>query len=267
MLGNTTDLANNLPQEDFVVFEQPLTERLRTFLRIELLYRQALFPSLAPTDLSTRAAVSSLLEIMIILGRGDTRAEVLNELEHQNDTLAGYQKQREVDLERLNELLSRIEKLRAKLTDAGTTFMNPLKHSDFLNAIKHRSAIPGGTCIFDLPDYGFWLRLPYEERANQFHAWTNTLAPVCDAVTEVLWLTRETTEPEKKTAEGGLYQHRFGQNKGKKLVRVFLADSARVYPEISAGKHNFAVRFVEWKGIDSPRVEISGDVIFLLALC
>ena len=93
MLGNTTDLANNLPQEDFVVFEQPLTERLRTFLRIELLYRQALFHSLAPPDLSTRAAVCSLLEIMIILGRGDTRAEVVNELDHQTATLAGYQKQ------------------------------------------------------------------------------------------------------------------------------------------------------------------------------
>ena len=267
MADSATDLDSTLHHKDCMAFEQPLSERLRTFLRIEMLYKQALFHSQASTDLSARAAVSSLLEIMTILGRGDTRAEVLNELEHQTKTLASYRKQREVDLGHLKGFMDRIATLRAKLTDAGTSFMNPLKHSDFLNAIKHRSAIPGGTCIFDLPDYGYWLRLPYDERAGQFQIWTDTLAPVCDAVAEVLWLTRETMTPEEKIAEGGLYQHRLGRNNGKKLVRILLPPSSGLYPEISAGKHNFTVRFIEWKGVDSPRMEMSGDILFLLALC
>ena len=44
--------------------EQPLTERMRTFLRIELLNRQACFHSEDATEVGTRAAISSLLEIL-----------------------------------------------------------------------------------------------------------------------------------------------------------------------------------------------------------
>ena len=46
--------------------------------------------------------------------------------------------------------------------------MGPLRDSEFLSAIKHRSAIPGGTCDFDLPDYSYWLNRPAELRAAEF---------------------------------------------------------------------------------------------------
>ena len=39
----------------------------------------------------------------------------------------------------------------------GSNYLAGLKDSEFLSAIKHRSAIPGGTCEFDLPDFFFWL--------------------------------------------------------------------------------------------------------------
>jgi cell division FtsZ-interacting protein ZapD len=56
---------------DLITFEQPLTERMRTFLRIEFLHEQMLFHIDEPTDFGARAAVASLLEVLTILGRGD----------------------------------------------------------------------------------------------------------------------------------------------------------------------------------------------------
>jgi cell division protein ZapD len=59
------------------VYEQPLNERMRTFLRLDFLYQQALFHEEREDAWSTRAAVGSLLEILAITARGDVRSEVL----------------------------------------------------------------------------------------------------------------------------------------------------------------------------------------------
>ena len=43
-------------------------------------------------------------------------------------------------------LLEELMRRREELNSAGANFMQKLRESEFLNAIKHRSAIPGGTC-------------------------------------------------------------------------------------------------------------------------
>jgi cell division protein ZapD len=142
-----------------------------------------------------------------------------------------------------------------------------LKECDFLNTIRHRSAIPGGTCGFDLPDYGFWLRLPAGERRRQLEDWASRLKPLCEAVAEVLWLTREATEASERVATGGLYQHTVDRSEQLNLVRVLLPSSAGIFPEISAGQHRFTVRFLRWRGVDTRPLPLNQDVRFLLALC
>ncbi len=88
--------------------------------------------------------------------------------------------------------MSNLVRLRAELMSAGSTFLQPIRDSEFLSAIKHRSAIPGGTCEFDLPDYFFWLIQPADARMRTFNEWLGLLRPLCDAIAELLWLTRRT---------------------------------------------------------------------------
>jgi cell division protein ZapD len=251
----------------YIPFEQPLTERMRTFLRIEFLYSQTLHHVDEPSEFSSRAAVAALLEILTILGRGDVRTDVTKELERQAELLARYRSQPGVDPERLGEMIGHIDSLRQSLAEAGPQMFNPLKESEFLSTIRHRSAIPGGTCMFDLPDYGYWLHLPATERRRQLEVWTDHLRPVCEAVTEVLWLTRETNEPTTQVAHGGLFQHGFDRTEQASLVRVLLPANGGVFPEISAGQHRFTIRFVRWRGVDNRPVQITQDVRFELAIC
>ena len=248
-------------------FEQPLTERMRTFLRIELLHKQARYHCEEPTELGARAAVGSLLEILTILGRGDVRADVVKELERQGEMLVSFARQPGVDPARLQGLIDEVRELQDGLADCGPQFISPLKECDFLNNIKHRSSIPGGTCMFDLPDYAYWLRLPVEERAKQFQAWLEIIRPICNAVMQVLWLIREANEPEEQLAIQGMYQHNMERGVELNLVRVLLPTGGGIYPEISAGKHRFTVRFVRWRGIDQRPAQVERDVRFLLALC
>ena len=54
------------------MFEQPLNERMRTFLRLDFLYSQALYHNERGPPWGSRAAVDSLLDILAILTRGDS---------------------------------------------------------------------------------------------------------------------------------------------------------------------------------------------------
>ena len=132
------------PESDHtVVFEQPLNERMRTFLRLDFLYSQALYHNEMASQWGTRAAVSSLIDILAITTRSDVRSEALKELERQLTQLAEFQSKPGVDTNRLKTLIANLTRLRTELLNTGIANLQPLKDSDFLNAIKHRSSIPG----------------------------------------------------------------------------------------------------------------------------
>jgi cell division protein ZapD len=266
-MSTAAELPAPSPEHGMITFEQPLSERMRTFLRIEFLFEQTLFHVDEPTEFSSRAAVAALLEILTILGRGDVRADVIKELERHAELLGRFESQPGVDSGRLRGLIDNVDELRQRLAEAGPHLVNPLKECDFLSQIRHRSAIPGGTCVFDLPDYGYWLHLPPTERRRQLDDWTNHLRPICDAVAEVLWLTREATEASEQVATGGLFQQGFDRNEQPSLVRVRLPASGGIFPEISAGPHRFTVRFVRWRGVDARPAQVNQDVRFQLAIC
>ena len=266
-MNTAAELPSASAEHALIAFEQPLTERMRTFLRVEFLYEQTLFHVDEPTEFSSRAAVSALLEILTILGRGDVRSDVNKELERHATLLARYRSQPGVDPTRLMGLIETIDGLRQQLAEAGPQVINPLKECDFLTVIRHRSAIPGGTCMFDLPDYGYWLHLPAAERRRQLDDWTSRIQPICEAVAEVLWLTREATEAAPQVAPAGMFHHIFDRAEQASLVRVLLPAGGGFFPEVSAGQHRFTIRFVRWRGVDSRPAQVTQDVRFQLAIC
>ena len=108
--------------------------------------------------------------------------------------------------------------------------MAPLRDSEFLSAIKHRSAIPGGTCDFDLPDYSYWLNRPAPVRSAEFGSWLALIRPLCDSIAELLWLTRQNAKRKSETAAGGIFQLQFDRENPCQLVRVTLPAAERSVP-------------------------------------
>ncbi|ANO53259.1 hypothetical protein BA177_14100 [Woeseia oceani] len=248
-------------------YEQPLNERMRTFMRLEFLYQQLLYNTEQEADWATRAATTSLLEILAILSRGDVRSDVHKELDRQLDVLERYKSQPAVDVKRLSSLISNLTHTREELRSIGAHFLQPLKDCEFLSSIKHRSAIPGGTCEFDLPEYSHWLRQPFERRQQDMQGWLHILQPVCDAVIEVLWLIRESAQPQERRAINGMYQHNMQRDAHCQMLRVTLPLNSPLFPEISGSQHRFTVRFLEWSAIGSRAVQTGHDVSFHISIC
>ena len=259
--------SNVAPQAAQAHYEQPVSERMRTFMRLEFLYRQMLYNSELESNWATRATINGLLEILAILSRGDVRSEVHKELDLQLDVLQRYKSQPGVDSGRLDTLIRNLIDSRAEVDAIGTSFLQPLKESDFLNAIKNRSAIPGGTCEFDLPEYSHWLRQPHARRQEDLSVWVGAIRPLCDAVLEALWLIRESAQPVDKLAINGMYQHSMQKDAHCRLLRINLPDNSTLYPEISGSQHRFTVRFLEWSTVDSRAVQTGHYVPFQISIC
>jgi len=249
------------------VFEQPLNERMRTFLRLDFLYNQALYHNEKASQWGSRAAVDSLLDILAILSRGDVRSDVLKELERHLALLNEFQHRQGIDTARLRALMTNLVRLRTELGTAGSTWLQPLRDSEFLAAIKHRSAIPGGTCEFDLPDYFFWLNQPPATRVAAFGRWLTLLRPLCDAITELLWLTRQNGRARDEVAPGGMFNVTFERDTPYQLLRISLPAGTHLYPEISGSHYRCSMRFLCWEGIENRPTQSEADVPFVLTCC
>lgn len=266
-MQSTAELTATLSAANSVTYEQPLNERLRTFLRLDFLFKQTAHHAKGDSPWDGRATVSSLLDILAILGRGDIRQEITKELERLTADFRKYASEPEVDSTRLDALLSDLDKLRARLGTRHASATTTLRESMFLNAIKHRSAIPGGTCEFDLPDYKHWLGLDLEQRQQDHNTWMKTLEPLRDGVDRVLWLLRESSGPKQELAKSGMYQHVLGRGISCQMLRVTLPNHTNLFPEISGSAHRFTVRFYEFKDVDSRPSQCTEDVPFLLTCC
>ena len=251
-----------------VLYEQPLNERMRTFLRLEFLYKQLLYHSEQNSSWASRGSVAALLDIVAILSRGDVRGDVLKELERQifiMDRLADTQ---DVDTDRLTGVRNNLKKLRDSLNQIGPKYLQELRDSEFLNAIRHRSSIPGGTCAFDIPEYTHWLRQNYARRSNDIDQWVRIVRPLCDAVAGLLWLVRNSRQPKRHMATRGVYQHSMSrENTSAALIRLALPAASSLYPEISGGQHRFTVRLMKWNPDESRPTQTADDIEFDLTVC
>ncbi len=255
------------PASELSTFEQPLNERMRTFLRLDFLYNQALYHNEKGSAWGSRAAVGSLLDILAILTRGDLRSDVLKELERHLALLNEFQNRAGIDTARLRTLMNNLSRMRSELASLSASWLAPLKDSAFLAAIKHRSAIPGGTCEFDLPDYFFWLNQPAESRTEAFSRWLTLLRPLCDAVAELLWLTRQNGRPSDEVASGGVSNITFDRETPYQLLRISLPHEQALFPEISGSHYRCNIRFLKWNGIEQRATQTEADVPFTLICC
>ena len=259
--------ARPAPASATLTFEQPLNERMRTFLRLDYLYNQALYHNEKASQWGSRAAVASLIDILAITTRSDVRSEVLKEIERHLSQLGEFENKTGVDAGRLRALINNLVRLRTALAAAGAAYLQPLRDSEFLAAIKHRSAIPGGTCEFDLPDFYFWLNQDAATRSQAFSEWLAMLRPMCDAVAELLWLTRQNGRSRQEVAAGGTYMINFDRDTPLQLLRIILPADSGIYPEISGSHYRCNIRFLRWNGLASRPSQAEGDVPFQLVTC
>lgn len=252
--------------QGFTVYEHPLSERIRTMLRLEHLFRQAAHFQAQQDPWSSRIYITTLIDILDIFSRGDFKTELLKELDRSTGNLKRLLEYPNIDHDRLGTILKALEHLAENIHAMKSQPGSELKEDEFLTTIRQRSSIPGGTCDFDLPAYHRWLSLPYERRSTDQKRWFATLDPVRQAIELLLKMIRNSAEPQQLIARNGGYQKQLEGSLPYQLIRVMIDSEIQdCYAEISGSKHRFTIRFLQPTG-GRPST-LNEDVEFKLAVC
>ncbi len=249
-----------------ITYEQPLNERIRTFLRLEFLFRQIDHSLGADLEWDSRTSIANLCEILNVFSRTDLKTEVIKELERLAVALTKLETNPEVDRAKLGEIMDELDLLSDRLHLSQGQVGQELRGNEFLNAIRQRSSIPGGTCDFDLPVYHYWLQRPGEERSAEIRQWLSAFDSFRAAIGVALRLIRESAVSRREVAAGGFFQQSLDTALPFQMIRVTLAGDQPCFAEISGGKHRFTVRMMELRGFDRP-VQAGGDIPFRLGCC
>ncbi|MDG4867931.1 cell division protein ZapD [Guyparkeria sp. 1SP6A2] len=249
------------------IFEQPLNERIRACLRLDNLFARIDHHLGNPSRNDTLCTVLLLLEAADVLSRIDIKRELIKELERQQGRLMGVPDSPGVDREKLNALLEQqnglIKALHAYANQPGAH----LKNHELLNAVRQRASIPGALCEFDTPGLHYWLGLPEEERRKDIDTWLAPFADIRAANELVISLIRNSVDTMSVVAEEGFLQQSIESASPYQLLRVMLDEDTDAYPEISAGKHRFTVRFMTLDRENGHPRQIHENIEFRLALC
>ncbi|MEJ2308646.1 MAG: cell division protein ZapD [Gammaproteobacteria bacterium] len=254
---------------DKITYEHPLNERVRLLLRLAHLLDQfsVYYPRADSWD--SRCAISVLVDISSLLGRSDIKAEVIKETERQLSRLMQIRSTPGIDARRLGKITDSLENAMSNLRISSPGPLgSELRDNEFLKAVTQRSAIPGGTCTFDMPQYHYWLMQPEEKRIEELATWFDTLLPLKQAVSLLVELIRTSSMPEQRVAQQGFYQQSLDTKAPVQLLRVTLPYIEGMIAEISGGKHRFSVRFMDVsEGITVRPSQVLQDVAFDLTIC
>jgi cell division protein ZapD len=252
---------------DTIIFEQPLNERIRTFLRLEFLFKRVDSALTGLSEMDHRDALDAMLNMLSVFERSDLKQELMKEIERLITNLSALENAPGVDRGALDALLADLDQSLDALHVQKTGIGQTLRENDFLYGIRQRSSIPGGTCEFDLPAYHFWLQHTAPEvRTEQCFAWLKEFQSVRDAVEMSLRLIRGSVGFRDETAEDGFFQRSLDTNQPYQLIRVQIPSSVSYFPEVSGGKHRFTVRFMEFDIKQRPQ-QTHEAVPFRLSCC
>ena len=248
-----------------ILYEYPFNERIRTYLRLEHLFRRLaeLIPRSHPLD--HHYALTTIFEVMDVAARADLKSDVLKDLERQKSMLNGYRGNPGVSEAALDQVVGQIESCFSTVNSTPGKAGQPLTENEWLMSIRSRASIPGGTCEFDLPSYYAWQHHPADQRRGDLERWASTLAPLAESIHVLLKLLRDSGSPQKVLAASGQLQQPLPQGRTFQLLRLRIDESMNLVPEISGNRLMVSVRLMRQ---DNDRLFPSTDnTAFELTLC
>ncbi|XKM13128.1 cell division protein ZapD [Orbaceae bacterium ac157xtp] len=243
-----------------IIFEHPLNEKMRTWLRIEFLLTQ-LEQNKSFNQKNALLFFHLISELLEITERIDLRNDLSKDIEEQKQKLSLYLNVCGVDTEILNNLLNKLNQI---LNQLGSNPMlgQSLREDRLLSAIRKRIAIPGGCCNFDLPNFYLWLQQEQAYRDHQVDLWLKSFSTLNQAISIYLPLVRQSSDFKRFTFKNNFFQN---SNEVINLLRIRLPLNNPIYPQVSGNSSRYAIRFIPLE--NSSYAINNSEIEFELACC
>jgi len=227
-----------------IIYEYPFNERLRTYLRLEQLFRRLFALVENESAVNHHFALVTIFEIMDVAARADLKSDLLRDLERNKTLYESLRANPAIEPIMLDTIIAELEHCYAGLHAQTGKTGQPLTEIDWLMSIRSRIGIPGGTSSFDLPAYHRWQNKTAEVRQADLARWTQHLRPLAEALHILLHLVRQTGTSQKVVATRGQFQQSLPAGKAYQLLRLRIDMNTELIPEISANRLIVSVRLM-----------------------
>lgn len=251
--------------ESRIIYEFPITNRMRSFLRFEYLIGK-IEASVNERD-NPVETIQTLHELLELMRYNDIKSELLRHIRWQEQKLLEFSDNPPVNQDKLSRLVEEKQQMLKELHEFDLPTAD-YADNHFLNSTKLRLSIPGGTCNFDLPQLHAWLHFSEEAKRKDLETWVKPFQRLKAALQNTLSLTRMSAEFSRETAESGHYISRpLRSGHSHSMIRIATENAPKIYPEVSSGPSRFTVYFFTIEDLDTRPCQTRRDVPFEWAGC
>ena len=250
---------NNFSDIHASIYEQPIDERIRKFLRLENIYMKINNHMDIDSKYDAYSTLLNISELFINLTRSEIKRDLISEIETQKVRYQEYSKLEGADKIKLNSIMEKQNAILKTLHDLEANYLNVLKNDELLQTIiKHINT----SCA----DLDYWLSRDHDFRKNQINLWLELIKPIENSIFFCLDLLRKSSETVEITAKDGMYLFRMDVEKKIRLLRVTMKTDNYFFPRISVGPQRATVAFMT---IDDNNkiIRLNQDINFVLDLC
>lgn len=223
-----------------ILYEHPLNERIRNYLKLEQLFKQVKSCAVSDILINHQVFFSALFAIIDTLERTDMRGDLIKDLEKLQHNLVVWSQAPDIDSSLLEDNLRDTVALVSQLRMNNQSWAH-LKENMLLASLKQRFAIQGGNSSFDLPQLQFWLHRPKTQITKDIDQWLLLLKNINSSLTLVLKFIRQRAEFISIETDSGFYQD---SGEGLILLRIKIDQNAQYFPTISGNKFRYSIRFM-----------------------
>lgn len=251
------------------LFEFPLNERFRTYLRLEALYTRWAYYLSQPAKHDHHSALLTLFEINEFTFRYDLKGDLLLEINRYKQALNRLHLLPDVSAQKLEQTILCLTDAQKQI-EQSSKFGGNLSDNEWLLNTKTRIVVPGGVCGFDVAFYYQWQQQPELVRRMDLESWFLPLNPLFEALKLLLVLVREAARHKTCVTNSRTYQLPLNNMRFDVLQLEVPSDSPYL-PDISANKHVVWLRFALPNYRNQPkhlRLEpLATEIEFELNLC
>lgn len=223
-----------------LIYEYPLNEKCRNYLRLSELLQQIKQCRGLTSSGQTIALFKALLDIIELLERCDLRTDLAKDLNLEKEKLVAWAEVPGIDAAALSELEQQLSELSQQLPRA-PRFGQLLREDKLLSAVRSRFSIPGGLCAFDVPQLHYWLHQSTELQQADIDGWLAQVQPLQQGLELLLTLWRDVGQFQSKVAHNGFFQDDAANTH---IIRVRVPAEQAIYPVVSGNKYRYTIRFM-----------------------
>ena len=252
---------NNLSDNQVSLYEEPVQEKIRKFIKIEFLLNKIYYFKGKDDKSENYIALLALCELYEILSRSDIKSELIREIETQNSYFQLIKEMPQADSSKLNSVLEK-QNILLKLI-----YSNEVNYLDHLGRdILFKTILKNCFTQLQPASIDFWLSRDILIRETQIDLWLEPLIFIKRSIDFILEVVRKSGRFEDRMAEKGFFIEKLDPKKNVLLIRVTLTSDLYYYPQISVGKQRLTIMFMT-KDDKNNLVPYQEDLSFILTTC